>query len=51
MSEELTGKLSGKVIFLTGGGQGIGRECAKAYHRPGPSWPSPTSISMPPTTR
>ena len=35
MSEEQTGELSGKVIFLTGGGQGIGRECAKAYHRAG----------------
>ena len=31
MSNELTGK----VIFLTGGGQGIGRECALAYVRAG----------------
>lgn len=31
MSVELTGK----VIFLTGGGQGIGRECALAYARAG----------------
>jgi NAD(P)-dependent dehydrogenase (short-subunit alcohol dehydrogenase family) len=31
----MSGELSGKVIFLTGGGQGIGRECAKAYHRAG----------------
>jgi meso-butanediol dehydrogenase / (S,S)-butanediol dehydrogenase / diacetyl reductase len=27
--------LTGKVIFLTGGGQGIGRECAKAYANAG----------------
>ena len=27
--------LAGKVIFLTGGGQGIGRECALAYAREG----------------
>jgi meso-butanediol dehydrogenase / (S,S)-butanediol dehydrogenase / diacetyl reductase len=31
----MSDELSGKVIFLTGGGQGIGRECAKAYHRAG----------------
>lgn len=29
------GDLSNKVIFLTGGGQGIGRECAQAYARAG----------------
>jgi meso-butanediol dehydrogenase / (S,S)-butanediol dehydrogenase / diacetyl reductase len=31
----MSGELSGKVIFLTGGGQGIGRECAIAYVRAG----------------
>ena len=31
----MTNELTGKVIFLTGGGQGIGRECAKAYARAG----------------
>lgn len=31
----MNGELSGKVIFLTGGGQGIGRECALAYVRAG----------------
>lgn len=31
----MSGELSGHVVFLTGGGQGIGRECAKAYHRAG----------------
>jgi NAD(P)-dependent dehydrogenase (short-subunit alcohol dehydrogenase family) len=31
----MSAELEGQVIFLTGGGQGIGRECAKAYHRAG----------------
>lgn len=31
----MSAELQGQVIFLTGGGQGIGRECAKAYHRAG----------------
>jgi NAD(P)-dependent dehydrogenase (short-subunit alcohol dehydrogenase family) len=31
----MSAELDGQVIFLTGGGQGIGRECAKAYHRAG----------------
>jgi len=31
----MNGELSGKVIFLTGGGQGIGRECAIAYAQAG----------------
>jgi NAD(P)-dependent dehydrogenase (short-subunit alcohol dehydrogenase family) len=31
----MSGVLDGHVILLTGGGQGIGRECAKAYHRAG----------------
>ena len=31
----MNSELSGKVIFLTGGGQGIGRECAKAYAQAG----------------
>lgn len=31
------GLLEGKVIFLTGGAQGIGRECALAYAREGAS--------------
>ena len=31
----MIGELDGHVIFLTGGGQGIGRECAKAYQRAG----------------
>ncbi|MBE2239433.1 MAG: SDR family oxidoreductase [Caldilineaceae bacterium] len=31
----MDGELSGKVIFLTGGAQGIGRECAIAYARAG----------------
>ncbi|MFN3331693.1 MAG: SDR family NAD(P)-dependent oxidoreductase [Caldilinea sp.] len=31
----MQGELADKVIFLTGGGQGIGRECAIAYVRAG----------------
>lgn len=31
----MAGDLAGKVVFLTGGGQGIGRECALAYARAG----------------
>jgi len=31
----MAGELAGKVIFLTGGGQGIGRECARAYTQAG----------------
>src|SRR4051794_11767007 len=31
----MSNELSNKVIFLTGGGQGIGRECAIAYAREG----------------
>ena len=31
----MDGELSGKVIFLTGGAQGIGRECALSYVRAG----------------
>ena len=33
----MAGELAGRVIFLTGGGQGIGRECALAYAREGAS--------------
>src|SRR5580692_5037032 len=31
----MTGELSGKVIVLTGGADGIGHECASAYVREG----------------
>jgi NAD(P)-dependent dehydrogenase (short-subunit alcohol dehydrogenase family) len=31
----MSAELAGKVIFLTGGGQGIGRECARAYAKAG----------------
>ena len=31
----MPGELSGKVILLTGGADGIGRECASAYVREG----------------
>jgi NAD(P)-dependent dehydrogenase (short-subunit alcohol dehydrogenase family) len=31
----MSGDLEGKVIFVTGGGQGIGRECSGAYAREG----------------
>lgn len=31
----MAGELTDKVIFLTGGGQGIGRACAQAYARAG----------------
>src|SRR6266849_6663317 len=30
---QMAGDLTGKVIVLTGGGDGIGRECALAYSR------------------
>lgn len=33
----MSNELAGKVIFLTGGAQGIGRECALAYARAGAS--------------
>lgn len=33
----MSSELAGSVIFLTGGGQGIGRECALAYAREGAS--------------
>jgi NAD(P)-dependent dehydrogenase (short-subunit alcohol dehydrogenase family) len=37
MSSNASGDLANKVIFLTGGGQGIGRECALAYANAGAS--------------